>query len=57
MHRKKEKVVLKILAQELLKMKLWIERYGSRSFGGQNGLFRRFWGGICLIFEWLKVLA
>jgi hypothetical protein len=44
MNKKKEKVILKILAQESLKMKLWIERYGSRSFGGQNALFRRFWG-------------
>jgi hypothetical protein len=42
MHKKKENVILKILAQESLKMKLWIERYGSRSFGGQNGLFGRF---------------
>jgi hypothetical protein len=25
-------------------MELWIKRYGSRSFQGQNGLFKRIWG-------------
>jgi hypothetical protein len=40
-------------------MELEIERYGSGRFQGQNGLFRRFWGGggICGIFEWLEALA
>jgi hypothetical protein len=33
------------LAQESWKMELRIERYGSRRYEGQNGLFRRFWGG------------
>jgi hypothetical protein len=31
--------------QELRKTELWIEIYGPGRFGGQKGLFRRFWAG------------
>jgi hypothetical protein len=43
--------------QELRLTEFWKERYGSRSFEAQNGLFRRRWG-ICGIFfsDW-KALA
>jgi hypothetical protein len=43
MNRKNEEI-LRILAQESRKTELWIERYGSRRFQGQNGIFKRFWG-------------
>jgi hypothetical protein len=32
------------LGARITKIELWIKRYGSGSFQGQNGLFRRFWG-------------
>jgi hypothetical protein len=30
--------------QESWQTEFWIQRYGSGSFEGQNGLFRRYWG-------------
>jgi hypothetical protein len=40
---RKNQEILRILVQESRKTEPSIERYGSRRFQGQNGLFRRFW--------------
>jgi hypothetical protein len=50
---------MRIWAQELRKMELWIKRYGLWSLQGQNGLFRRFWGNSRIFGvvggTWLKI--
>jgi hypothetical protein len=51
MHQIKEKVILRILAQESLKSELQLQRYGlwkilgaKRSFQEGSGVFLKFWG-------------
>jgi hypothetical protein len=33
----------KNLGSRIIKTELWIKKYGSGTFQGQNGLFKRFW--------------
>jgi hypothetical protein len=41
------------LGSRIIKTELWIKKYGSGSFQGQNGLFKRFWQ-ILKFLKWLE---